>query len=171
VPLSAGGWAWRPSQGSSAEPGPHRFRDHERHAAGRVLAGDAYTSGIYNLNGSALLSRIWNDPTQFDNTVAWGRHPTPAPDAASANLLFQDGHVRNVQYCHSHARPLNTAQTFVWYPGEPLDVGPGHYYDGNWYPDQPPPGFQSDPPGNVFPREMTPAWYTQTNRWTLISHK
>ena len=170
VPLSAGGWAWRPGPTSDGEPHPRRFRDHERHTAGRILAGDAYASAIYNLSGHALSSRVWNDPTQFDNTVAWGRHST-LPDSAVANLLFQDGHVSSVRYGSARPDPVNTSQTFVWYPGEAIDVGPADHYEGNWYPDQPPPGYQTDPSGHVFPLELTPLWYTRTHRWTLIAHK
>jgi prepilin-type N-terminal cleavage/methylation domain-containing protein/prepilin-type processing-associated H-X9-DG protein len=171
VPLSAGGWAWRPGQGATADQRPRRFRDHEWHGAGRVLAGDAYSSAIYNLSGQALTSGIWNDPTQFDNTIAWRRHLRAAPGSPSANLLFQDGHVNSVCYELSRRRPVNTAQTFVWYPGESLNVGPADRNDDDWYPHQPPPGFHSDPPGDVFPVEMTPLWYTRTHRWTLIAHK
>ncbi|MFQ5805321.1 MAG: hypothetical protein ACE5I3_02595, partial [Phycisphaerae bacterium] len=171
VPLSAGGWAWRAGQNSDDKLRPRGFRDHERHTAGRVLAGDAYASAIYNLSGHALSSGIWNDPTQFDNTVAWGRHPTPSLASASANLLFQDGHVSALHYDRERAGPVNTAQTFVWYPGEPLAVGPEDRYENNWYPSQPPPSFHSNPPSDVFPAEMTPLWYTWTHRWTLITHK
>jgi prepilin-type processing-associated H-X9-DG protein len=171
VPLSAGGWAWRAGQASDG-PRPRRFRDHDHHTTGRVLAGDACASAIYNLSGQALSSGIWNDPTQFDNTVAWARHPTSSTGATcSANLLFQDGHVSTASYARSQQNPLNTAQAFVWYPGEPLHVGPADHYEGNWYPNQPPPGYEASAPGDVFPAEMTPRWYTQTQRWTLITHK
>ena len=171
VPLSAGGWAWRAGQTLGGEPRPRRFRDHELQTAGRVLAGDAWTSAIYNLSGYALRSGIWNDRTQYDNTVAWGRHARSAPDSAGANLLFQDGHVSLVRYLPARPQAVNTTQVFLWYPGEPLDVGPEHSFAGDWYPHVPPPGFQSTPPGSVFPLEMTPAWYTRTHRWTLIAHK
>jgi prepilin-type processing-associated H-X9-DG protein len=171
VPLSAGGWAWRPGQAPEGKFRPRSFRDHERYTASRVLAGDAYAPAIYNLSGRALSSGVWNDPTQFDNTVAWSRHPTPSPDSTAANLLFQDGHVSTLTYALGRATPVNTARVFVWYPGEPLAVGPADQYEGNWYPNQPPPGYHSSPPGDVFPLEMTPRWYTQTHRWTLITHK
>jgi prepilin-type N-terminal cleavage/methylation domain-containing protein/prepilin-type processing-associated H-X9-DG protein len=171
VPLSAGGWAWQSGQPSNGKSQPRRFPDHERYTAGRVLAGDAYAPGIYNLSGDALARGVWNAPTQFDNTVAWGRHPALAPGRARANLLFQDGHVSTIRYAAAQSDPLNTTQTFLWYPGEPLDVGPDDHYEGNWYPCQPPPGLHSDPPGNVFPVELTPLWYTQSHRWTLIAHK
>ena len=171
VPLSAGGWAWRPTRADNDERPPRRFRDHQHHTAGRVLAADAYASAIYNLSGRAIASGIWNDPTQFDNTVAWGRHLTGSLDASAANLLFQDGHVSTVEYARSRTAPVNTTQTFVWYPGEPLDVGPSHRYDGNAYPNEPPPGFGSGGSASIFPPEMTPSWYTQMQRWTLITHK
>jgi prepilin-type processing-associated H-X9-DG protein len=171
VPLSAGGWAWRPGQTPGGKLRPRGFRDYERHTAGRVLAGDAYAPAIYNLSGYALSSGVWNDPTQFDNTVAWARHLAPSPNPTSANLLFQDGHVSTVCYHGTRADPVNTAQAFVWSPGEPLAVGPADRYEDDWYPSQPPPSYQGDPPGDVFPVEMTPLWYTRTHRWTLITHK
>ena len=171
VPLSAGGWAWQPGQSSNGKLQPRRFPDHDRHTAGRVLAGDAYAPAIYNLSGAALSTGVWNAPTQFDNTVAWGRHRALSPGHARANLLFQDGHVSTIRYAAAQPNPLNTTQAFLWYPGEPLNVGPHDRYEGNWYPCQPPPSTQSDSPGNVFPAELTPLWYTQTHRWTLIAHK
>jgi prepilin-type N-terminal cleavage/methylation domain-containing protein/prepilin-type processing-associated H-X9-DG protein len=171
VPLSAGGWAWRPGDASDDELRPRVFRSHEEGTSGRVLAGDAYTSAVYNLSGYALSSGIWNAPTQFDNTVAWGRHPALSPDSPSANLLFQDGHVSTVDYARSRSEPVNTARAFVWYPGEPLAVGPADRHEDNWYPNRPPPSYQSTPRGDVFPVEMTPLWYTRTHRWTLITHK
>lgn len=170
VPLSAGGWAWQPGKTPLDQLRPRRFRDYERHTSGRILAGDAYSSAIYNLSGHALSSGVWNDPTQFDNTVAWVRHPK-ASDSASANLLFQDGHVSTIPYARAQPRPVNTARTFVWYPGEPLNVGPADRYEGNWYPNRPPPGYHHNPPGDVFPDELSPLWYTRTHRWTLITHK
>lgn len=170
VPLAAGGWAWRPVRPSGVTPRPRRFRDHERNTAGRVLAGDAYASAIYNLSGNALSSGIWNDPTQFDNTVAWGRHSTRT-QATSANLLFQDGHVSRLRYDSGRPNPVNTAQVFVWHPGEKLAVQPADQHEGNWYPSKPPPNYGSMPPGDVFPYELTPLWYTRSQRWTLIHHK
>ena len=171
VPLSAGGWSFRPSQASGPNPRPRRFVDYDRDTAGRVLAGDAYCSGIYNLSGYALTTGIWNNPTQFDNTVAWGRHALPLAPFPRANLLFQDGHVLSIGYYLGQSNPVNTAVTFVWYPGEPLGVGPEDRHQLDWYPCQPPPSFQSTPQGDVFPNELVPAWYTRTHRWTAIRHK
>lgn len=171
VPLSAGGWAWQPGRTSNGRQRPRRFPDHDRYTAGRVLAGDAYAPGIYNLSGDALSSGIWNSPTQFDNTVAWGRHPALSPGPVRANLLFQDGHVSTIRYVATRPDPVGTTQTFLWYPGEPPNVGPDDHYEDNWYPHQPPPSFGSDSAGGIFPAELTPLWYTQTHRWTLIAHK
>ena len=53
VPLSAGGWAWQPGSDLHGDKRPRRFTDNNRHTASRVLAGDAYASGIYNLSGYA----------------------------------------------------------------------------------------------------------------------
>jgi prepilin-type N-terminal cleavage/methylation domain-containing protein/prepilin-type processing-associated H-X9-DG protein len=171
VPLSAGSWAWHPGQSPAGRLRPRRFPDHDRHTASRVLAGDAHAPGIYNLSGAALHTGIWNAPTQFDNIVAWGRHRALSPGRARANLLFQDGHVSTVHYATAQPNPVNTTQTFLWYPGEPLTVGPEDHCEGNWYPCEPPPSVQSDLPGNVFPVELIPHWYTQNHRWTLVAHK
>lgn len=169
APLSAGGWAWQASSANDILR-PRRFLNHERDSAGRVLAGGANASVIYNLSGYALDSGVWNDRTQFDNTVAWGRHPT-SPGFTSANLLFQDGHVAPARFDRARQTPVNTAQTFVWHPGEPIDVDPDSYYEKNFYPNQPPPSYEGNPPGSVFPHELTPLWYTRNHRWTLITHK
>ncbi len=171
VPLSAGGWAWQPGQASNGKNPPRSFPGHDRDTSGRVLAGDAYTSGIFNLSGNALSTGVWNDPTQFDNTVAWGRHPSLSPGSAPANLLFQDGHVSTIRHASTQHNPVNTTRTFVWYPGEPLNVGPDDRYEDNWYPCQPPPNSRNGSSGNAFPTELAPLWYTQTHRWTLITHK
>ena len=171
APLSAGGWAWNAAPSDSSDSLPRRFQGSELHTAGRVLAGDANTSAIFNLSGFALTSGIWNDRTQFDNTVAWQRHPRPPGTGATANLLYQDGHASAPQYDRFSPEPVNTAHTFVWYPGEPIDVGPNTQHDGNGYPLRPPPSFAGQPPGDVFPREMTPLWYTRTHGWTLVRHK
>jgi prepilin-type N-terminal cleavage/methylation domain-containing protein/prepilin-type processing-associated H-X9-DG protein len=167
APLSAGGWAWRPT---SPQDRPRRFRDWERNSAGRVLATDAYASAVFNLGGNALRSGIWNDPTQFDNTVAWGRHGIIG-GGFGANLLFQDGHVQPLAYRLKDPLPINTAQYFVWYPGEPITVGPDDQYAGNYYPSAPPPSLLSNPPAETFPVELIPAWYTQNQNWTRITHK
>ncbi|MBW7906680.1 MAG: type II secretion system protein [Phycisphaerae bacterium] len=167
APLSAGGWAWRPG-GNDARS--RRFRDYDRNTAGRVLAADAYASVIYNLSGAALTSGIWNEPTQYDNTVAWGRHGLVS-DGFAANILFQDGHVQTVSYRLRNAVPVNTAQDFVWRPGEPLTVNPDDEHEGQYYPSVAPPSAMSNPPGDVFPREMSPAWHTANREWTRITHK
>jgi prepilin-type processing-associated H-X9-DG protein len=168
VPLSAGGWAWRP--GYTPDQRPRRFNVVDRHPSARVLAGDGTTTRIYNLSGRALLSGVWNDLTQYDNTVAWGRHATAA-GRWPANLLFQDGHVASVEFAPHQSLPVNTVQQFVWYLGEPLHVDGDSEHDGNWYPEVPPPSFQSNPRGDVFPNELLPYWYTANRRWTLIPHK
>jgi prepilin-type processing-associated H-X9-DG protein len=169
VPLAAGGWNAPPHADDVAAP-RRRFREHDLRTSGRVLAGDAYSSAINNLSGNALTSGIWNDPTQFDNTVAWQRHGL-AGDAGAANLLFQDGHVSRTRYSPHATEPLNTSLAFVWRPGESLYVGPDDSFDGDGYPNQLPPSYAGAPAGNVFPNELLPRWYTDTNRWTLIGHK
>jgi prepilin-type N-terminal cleavage/methylation domain-containing protein/prepilin-type processing-associated H-X9-DG protein len=171
VPLAAGGWAWQPGGTPDGRRRSRRFLDRDRYPTGRVLAGDAYTSSIYNLSGDALFTGIWNVPTQSDNTVAWGRHPTFSPGQARANLLFQDGHVSTARYAPNRPDPVGTMKTYLWYPGESPHVGPADRYQDNWYPCEPPPTFQSGSSGYVFPAELTPLWYTQTHRWTLITHK
>ncbi len=172
VPLSAGGWAWQPlGDSEGAVLMPRRFRGHERGTSNRVLAGDAYASMIYNLSGYALTSAIWNERTQFDNTVAWARHRISSDGKPVANLLFQDGHVAAVAFDRADAVAVNTSVHFLWQPGEAIDLTPAARIDGNLYPNQTPPSCLTDPPGDVFPNELLPAWYTQHNGWTLISHK
>lgn len=172
VPLAAGGWA---AQGGGDSDGPgqtRRFQGHDLRTSGRVLAADAYASGVYNLSGDALISGVWNDPTQFDNTVAWQRHaPAGGGEAGGANVLFQDGHVSRLRYEPHAESPVNTGLAFLWYPGESLHVGPSDRFENTWYPDQLPPSFASRPPGESFPNELLPAWYTLYHRWTLIRHK
>ncbi len=165
VPLAAGGWRWREGYGRNGDNAPRRFDGHERFPSGRVLAGDANWSSIYNLNGRALETGVWNDPSWYDNTVAW-RH-----NGLSANLLFQDGHVDRVAYRRAADSPVNTSLRFVWYPGEPVGVGPDSVHDGFYYPDTPPPYFGSTPKGDVFPNELVPVYYTDKSAWTLIQHK
>ncbi|MFO0838753.1 MAG: hypothetical protein U1D55_09510 [Phycisphaerae bacterium] len=167
APLSAGGWLWRNTDPNDDRS--RRFRDYESRPANRVLAGDSYSNVIYNLSGRALRSGAWNDPTQFDNTVSWERHVVGG--RCSANLLFQDGHVASPRYELEREMPVNTATNFVWQPGEAINVGPQSVIDGNWYPNVLPPNFLSSPPGDVFPREMMPAWYTLVEGWTQIKHK
>ena len=166
VPLSAG--AWNRTFSSQSEPGrrPRRFENHDRHTAQRVLAGDANWSTIYNLSGDALLSHAWNYPTQYDNTVAW-RHA-----AYSANLLFQDGHVARRSFQFDARESVNTSLACLWYPGEPVNVGPEYQFEGNWYPDVPPVDLQSgDFSTGAMPREVIPGYYTHTRGWTQIYHK
>lgn len=168
VPLAAGGWA-ADGGGDALGPNSRRFRGHDLRTSGRVLAGDAYASAIYNLSGDALATGVWNAPTQFDNTVAWERHG--GGYAAAANLLYQDGHVARVHFYPFGSESINTARTFVWQPGEPSHVGPATVYDLQRFPDQLPPSFLSTPRGSVYPDELLPAWYTAHHRWTLIRHK
>lgn len=168
VPLSAGGWAW---SGSHAPGFSRRFQNATQNTAGRVLAGDAYASNIYNMSGYAATSRVWDDRTQFDNTIAWSRHATGDRRALPANLLFQDSHVGLVRYEPQAALPINTATSFVWYPGEPINVNPTSFVGRDGYPDEPPPSAMSIPVGSVFPSELIPRWYTVNNRWTAITHK
>lgn len=166
VPLSAGGWKWSPPGERTNRP--RRFLEHERNVSSRVLAGDGYDSMIYNLSGRALRSGIWNDPTQFDNTVAWGRHGSMAGEAPAANLLFQDGHVAN-QHFDAAAEFVNTSRTFLWYPGEPVGVGPEDQWGGQYYPNQPPNNWLTG--GSDFPDEMLPVWYTLRHAWTNVNFK
>ena len=171
VPLSAGGWAWKSGQRGAGDDRPRRFRGHEEGASGRVLAGDAYASAIYNLSGDALTTGIWNAPTQFDNTIAWGRHPFTASGGAAANLLFQDGHVDTIGFRVGRRYPVNSSRVYVWHNGEPIHVGPEDRCEDNWYPCTP----LRSPEGNfgngAYPAELDPRWYTQNHRWTRIKPK
>jgi hypothetical protein len=151
-----------------------RFRDHERNMSGRVLAADAFDSKIYNLSGNALLNHIWNQPTQFDNTIAWGRHSAAVSEVGTAaNVLFQDYHVSTLRFDLS--RPItagiNTSLAFTWQPDEPINVNPNDSIGDASYPDQTPPSYQTYPQGDVFPNELLPYWYTQTHHWDQITHK
>lgn len=161
VPLSAGGWNWRPGFGPPGDDRPRRFEGHQRNPSQRVLAADSNWTAIYNVSGYALLGHDWSYPTQYDNTVQW-RHRGP-----SANFLYQDGHVARVVYRADQAEPVNTVQTCVWYPGEPVNVGPEHEYRGNWYPDVPPVNLTGDLNG-VMPPEVIPAYYTRNLLWTDV---
>lgn len=162
VPLASGGWHWQAA--SAVDPRPRRFDNHLRFTGNRLLAADAHWSAIYNLSGDALSTHDWNYPTQYDNTVAY-RHLN-----FSANVLFQDGHIGRVAYHLKSDPPVNTNQAFVWYPGEPLHVGPEDEHGGNYYPDTPPP---IDAYGNGLgvPRELQPQYYTVNLLWTQINHK
>ncbi|MBI5865355.1 MAG: type II secretion system protein [Planctomycetes bacterium] len=168
IPLAMGGWALRgaPPAGDSR---PRRFRDSERFASGRVLAADAYDSGIYNMSGDALTSLIWNDPTQYDNTMAWSRHAANNSTAGLANALFQDYHVAAVRYEPWDSLPVNTSHAFVWQPGESIHVNPNDRIDDLWYPNQAPPNFSSVPPGTSFPNDLVPLWYTYNSAWTIVT--
>lgn len=165
LPLSAGGWAWRPGYSENGDERPRRFENPEDHPARRVLAGDGNWSWLYNVGGNGLVSGIWNDPTWFSNTVAY-RH-----DGRRANVLKQDGHVERIRYNLLDAEPVNTSQHFVWQPGEPIDAGPDTRVANNFYPHTPPPSFQSIPAGETYPTELLPYYYTVRRGWTLIQHK
>lgn len=167
APLAAGNWTTRSDTEVVDGQYPRRFIDANRNTASRVLAGDAVDSMIYNLNGAGYASNTWNDPTRWDNTVAWNRHPG-ASNEGGANLLFQDGHVALKFYKFRAQLPINTSLTFVWEQGEPIDVNPNSIIDGNAYPNSPPLAVED---GGMFPNTLLPAWYTQHNRWTMIHHK
>jgi prepilin-type processing-associated H-X9-DG protein len=161
VPLSAGGWARR----TVSESESRVFEGHERDTSRRILAGDGNWTSIYNLSSDGVVSRVWNDPTQFGNTVAW-RHARFA-----ANFLYQDGHVSSATYDPQASKPIDTVEQFVWYPGEPVELTPEHQYNGQHYPDLPPPNIFSSPAGDVFPADLHPRYYTVNRLWTNISHK
>jgi prepilin-type processing-associated H-X9-DG protein len=164
--LSAGGWVVRDNT-EVVNDRPRRFVDHMRNTSGRVLAGDAVESVIYNLSGNAFESQVWNDPTQWDNTVAWNRHRA-ADNRGGANFLFQDGHVAARFYKPRAALPINTSLTYVWQPGEPIEANPSTVIDSYAYPSVPPLAVGD---GGVFPNELVPTWYTANRRWTMIGHK
>lgn len=168
VPLSSGGWAW------AGDPARSRvFRDSDQYTANRVLAADGYTSGIYNLSGRMMVSGVWNDPTQFDNTMAWSRHGNPEGTDGGANTLFQDGHVERLTFKPRAETPLNTMHAFVWYRGEPLNVNPTYSYERDMYPSELPTNSLSVPSGSsyVYPDVNLPRWYTRNGNWTLIKRK
>lgn len=170
MPLASGGWAWRPTTPIDRQRS-RRFRDYAEGASKRVLAGDGYASMLYNLSGQALESNIWNDPTQYDNTVAWSRHFSTTGTQFGANLLFQDGHAGPVKYDTTREERVNTMTACLWRPGESLNTNPNDHIGDQWYPNQLPPSYQSFPQGDVFPNELLAYWYTETNHWTAISHK
>lgn len=170
VPLSAGAWAWRPVGGGHVSK-PRRLMEMELHTAERVLAGDANAAAIYNLSGGVLADNTWNNPTQFDNTVAWNRHASPDGADGGANLLYQDGHVATVRYAPYATEPLNTSRTFVWHAGESVEVSLRDTWEANWYPNEPAPNYSTSPAGSVVPKEVIPRWYTDTRGWTRIPHK
>lgn len=160
APLSAGGWAG--SGGSDRPDQPRRFLEHDSRASGRVLAADAYDSFVFNLSGNAATSMIWNDATQFDNTIAWRRHANTSGIQFSTNLLYQDGHVAAEIYDTRSNEPVNTTRSFVWQMGEPVAVQESDQINGQYYPNRLSPALPSD---------LNPVWYTNAHAWTLIGHK
>ena len=117
---------------------------------------------MYNLSSGG--SYDWSYPTQYDNMVAY-RHSNH-----SANFLFQDAHVSRIAYVAQAPEPLNTSAVCLWYPGEPVNVGPEDEFQGNWYPDVPP----IDPQNlgrSPIPWEVIPRYYTDNLLWTQIYHK
>lgn len=165
VPLSAAGWIWQPSFNAPGDARRHMLQDYERYPGSRVLAADAHWSTIYNLSGHALNGHSWSYPTLYDNMVAY-RHKGPA-----ANVLYQDGHVSRVAYNVAANEPVNTAKSFVWFPGEPLDVAPGYVYNDNHYPNIPPIDFETGKPYAGFPSTLAPIHYTRNLLWTCIENK
>lgn len=166
VPLSSGSWAWNPN-GNSRRLDRRKLLDPERPE--RLLAADGTDSKIYNTSGQALTTGIWNYPTQYDNTIAWGRHGSPGQP--SANILTRGGAVSTTLYSINGKPPINTSTTFVWYAGESITVGPSDDYGGNYYPNETPPSYMTTPIGDLYPKQITPKWYTDNNRWTRIGHK
>ncbi len=169
VPLAMGGWAIRNAP-TPLDPRPRYFGNSQRNTANRVLAADAYDSGIYNLSGNAMQSDIWNDPTQYDNTMAWRRHAAGNGIMGVANALFQDYHVATLRYdpTPGQQEPINTSRDFLWQPGESVYVNPNDRIEGLYYPNQPPPNFNSIPQGEAFPDGLNPAYYTSRAGWTTI---
>jgi prepilin-type processing-associated H-X9-DG protein len=151
VPLSSGAWAWRSDIGDGR---PRRFVDHLRDPARRILAADGYWAGLYNQSGDAIRHRIWNGPTQYDNTIAY-RHANHA-----ANFLFQDGHVERVRYLLDDPMPVDTVRRFFWHADERPNVGPDDQWGGNYYP--------AVPVLDIHPRELQPEYYTLNGLWTQV---
>lgn len=164
VPLSGGTWNWRPTSYSD-QGRSRRMRNVDRYASNRVLAGDANWSKFYNLSGVPLGETVWNNPTQYDNMIEY-RHVGNA-----ANMVFQDGHVERVIFDPERDKPVDTLSQFVWYPGEPLQMGPTHQYQDQWYPSVPAPNRFSIPQGNLIPDEALPRYYSREQLWTAILHK
>lgn len=160
APLSAGGQSWRPGLGPAGDNRPRRFEHHDRNTAQRVLAGDAHWSHIYNLSGGTTLD--WSYPSVYDNMAAY-RHA-----GQSANFLFQDGHVTRVIYQPRSDTPVSTTTACLWYPGEPLRVGPEDEHNGNWYPDMPALGASGSA---GIPSDINPRYYTDHGLWSQIFHK
>ena len=59
----------------------------------------------------------------------------------------------------------------MWYLGESLYVGPDSSHKMNFYPDQPPPRYDSVPRGDKYPDALNPAAYSIRGLWTVIRHK
>jgi len=169
IPLAAGGWSWHKTYAPPWDTRPRRFVGHEEYPAQRLLAADASWSGIWNLSGDAMLTGAWNQPTQFDNTVDY-RHRW-----LKANALFRDGHVTPIAYHAREADPqkrIDTNKCFLWYPGEPIYVGPEHRWGEDYYPDQP--AYRIEANGQYYgeyPRDLVPYLYTVNGFWTQIHHK
>lgn len=162
VPLAAGAWH---SHGASAypeDPRPRRLENYDRYPSQRLLAADGNWSTIYNLSGEALRGHAWNYLYPWDNGVAY-RHP-----GFTANILYQDNHVERLQYKLQDDPPVNTALAFVWYPGEPIHVGPPDSYNGNWYPHVPAVDLTTGAGDGAYPRELAPGYYTYYNLWTVL---
>ena len=166
APLAAGGWSWQEKYAPANDLRPRVFEHHEEFPSQRVLAGDGSWPCGYNFSSST----IWNDPTQFDNTVAY-RHPR-----FQANLLMQDNHVDSIT-CRPGVNQeglderVNTHKYFFWYPGELMNVGPDHRFGNNWYPNTPPFVFHDGVYDGIYPNELNPRFYTDNKAWTLINHK
>ena len=169
IPLAMGGWAARVG-GTGLDTRPRVFRNAQLYVSNRVLVADAYDSGIYNLSGNAMSSDIWNDPTQYDNTMGWRRHSAGNGIMGVANALFQDYHVATLRYdpTPGQAVPINTSKAFLWQPGESVFVNPNDRIDDMYYPNQPPPHFGSVPQGDAYPDGLNPTYYTTRGGWTAI---
>jgi type II secretory pathway pseudopilin PulG len=155
--LAAGSWAWQP--GANYDGRRRQFVDPDSDASRRLLASDGNWSSIYNFSGQALRSGIWNDPTWYANTIAY-RH------THAANILLQSGAVVPVTYQVAAAVPVDTTEYYLWYPGEPIDVGPDNQWHDNFFPYIAAPNYQSNPPGKTIPNEVVPYWYTKRQLWT-----
>lgn len=168
VPLASGGWELPRSGSGPGQPSAH-FDGVDMQTSRRILAADAYDPAIFNLSADALDHRVWNRPTQFDNTMAWLRHQVG--EVGVVNALFQDGHVQPLTYDPSAERPIDTALAFAWRAGEPTHVRPGDVVANSLYPSVAPPHYAGDPPGRVIPDRLVPKWFTDHEAWTLINHK
>ncbi len=156
VPLSAAGWTNHPV-GTDGRAKRRIIQDIDRDTSRRILASDAHWSAIYNLSGEAIRTRIWNQPSQFDNTIAYRHY------GQSANLLIHDGHVTRAAYQVNTANPVDTIAQFVWQPGESIFATPDEIFGITWR-------ATTDPP-STFPVELLPNYYTDNHLWTRIMHK